>query len=59
MNGFQEMAIYILDCVENGEIKKSAVSAGAMKKLGKYKVNKYYVHNFCKEEYDDELDVER
>jgi len=40
MNGFQEMAGYILEKLESGEINEAAVSAYSKRKLSKYKTTK-------------------
>ena len=40
MDGFQEMAGYILEKLESGEINEAAVSANVMRKLRKYKSDK-------------------
>jgi len=40
MNGFQEMAGYILEKLESGEINEAAVSVYCKRKLSKYKTTK-------------------
>ena len=40
MDGFQEMAGYILEKLESGEINEAAVSVYCKRKLSKYKTTK-------------------
>jgi len=42
MNGFQNMAIYLLENLENGEINNNAASSSCKRKLNQYKKDKNY-----------------
>jgi hypothetical protein len=42
MNGFQSMAIYLLDNLENGKINNTAISASSKRRLNQYMRDKNY-----------------
>jgi len=50
MNGFQEMAIYLLENLAKGEISNEAISVSCKRKLNKYKNDKKYRHDFGEDE---------